>query len=81
MSFDQSEITIGRSPQADCCLVSAMISRLAIRIVITAEEMTLEDVSESGSTINGVHGWGSRPIREGDNIGISPYRLSVKRSA
>jgi pSer/pThr/pTyr-binding forkhead associated (FHA) protein len=44
MSFDRSEISIGRSPQADCRLVGDMISRLAIRIVVTEEELTLEDV-------------------------------------
>lgn len=41
--------------------------------------MVLVDASESGSTINGVHGWGTRPIREGDDIRVGPYRLAVRR--
>lgn len=78
-SFDKAVITIGRSPQADFFLDGDMISRLAIRIVVTATEMLLEDVSDNGSTINGVHGFGIRPICESDDIRIGPYRLFVKR--
>ena len=80
-SFDGPVITIGRSPRADVCLDSDRISRLAIRIIVTEAGMVLEDASESGSTINGVHGWGPRPIREGDDIRIGRYRLEVKRTA
>jgi len=80
-SFGGPVITIGRCPQADVFLDGDMISRLAIRLVLTEGGMVLEDASENGTTVNGVHGWGARPIREGDDIRIGPYRLAVKRTA
>ena len=79
--FEKSVIIIGRFLQADVCLVSDRIFCLAIRIMVTAEDIVLEDASENGSTLNGVHGWGTRPIREGDDIRIGPYRLTIRRTA
>jgi predicted component of type VI protein secretion system len=79
-TFEKTEITIGRSPNADFFLDGDMISRLAIRVVVSADQIVLVDQSESGSTINGKHGWGTRPIREEDDIRIGPYRLVVRRT-
>jgi predicted component of type VI protein secretion system len=77
--FDKPEVTIGRSPNADFFLDGDMISRLAIRIVVDGESIVLHDVSEHGTIINGVHGWGARRILEGDDIRIGPYRVVVRR--
>ena len=79
-SFEKTEITIGRSPEADFFLDGDRISRLALRVVVSPDQIVLVDNSESGSTINGEHGWGARPIREEDDIRVGPYRLIVRRT-
>ena len=78
VSFDRSEVTIGRSRHADFVLESDQISRLAIKIVVSEGEMALIDESAAGSTINGQRGWGRRVITEADDIRLGPYRLAVK---
>jgi pSer/pThr/pTyr-binding forkhead associated (FHA) protein len=78
-TFEKPEVTIGRSQSADFFLDGDMISRLAIRIVVDGESVVLHDVSEHGTIINGVHGWGARQILEGDDIRIGPYRIVVRR--
>ena len=77
--FTKNVVTIGRAADADFFLDGDQISRGALRVEVTAGGMVLVDASESGSTIEGVHGWGTRPIREGDDIRVGPYRLAVRR--
>jgi pSer/pThr/pTyr-binding forkhead associated (FHA) protein len=79
-TFDKRVITMGRSPDADVILPSDQVSRLAIRLVVDGDAMMLDDASENGSTINGVHGWGTRAVEEGDDIRIGPYRLAIRRA-
>ncbi|MBU8899821.1 hypothetical protein DRW03_16010 [Corallococcus sp. H22C18031201] len=76
--FEQPEITLGRSWEADVVLDSARVSRLAIRLCITDDALVLVDDSEEGSFIDGVHGHGRRPLREGAEFRIGPYGLRVR---
>ena len=77
-TFERTEVWIGRPPWADFHLDGDRISRRAIRVLVIDGRLLLEDQSENGSFINGVHGWGTRPIYEGDDIRIGPYRVTVR---
>jgi predicted component of type VI protein secretion system len=76
--FSTCEITIGRSAAADLFLDGDAISPLGLRVVACREDLYLLDGSENGTTINGKHGWGARPITENDDIRVGPYRLIVR---
>jgi predicted component of type VI protein secretion system len=79
VTFDKSEVFIGRSDKADIVLVNELLSRRAIRIVEEDGMFFLNDGSANGSFINGVHAWGKRAFVEGDEIRVGPFTLRVHR--
>jgi hypothetical protein len=73
--IERAELTIGRAPGCAFVLDDDVVSRVHARLRADEGRLTLVDESENGSTINGVHGWGERAIRDGDDVRIGPYRL------
>ena len=73
----QGDVILGRSADADIQILDQRVSRKHARLVVTSDEVLLEDLgSHNGTYLHG-HKVARRPLRVGDRIrvGVSEYVL------
>jgi sigma-B regulation protein RsbU (phosphoserine phosphatase) len=69
-------VVLGRSHDCDLILPDVLLSRRHAEIVRTERGWTLRDLgSLNGTRLNGVRVAGERPLRDGDEIAMSDWRL------
>lgn len=76
--IESSAIAIGRSTECDLQLPDAFVSRTHASISVTESSFRIRDLrSENGVYVNGLRISRETPLREGDEIYIKPYLISV----
>lgn len=69
-------VLLGRSSDCDLILPDVLLSRHHAEIVRTAEGWALRDLgSLNGTRLNGIRVQGEQPLRDGDEIRMSDWRL------
>lgn len=76
------EIVVGRGADAGLRLADSEVSRAHLRLVISADDLTVTDLgSRHGTQVNGVLVAGSRSVGTGDIIAVGGALLVVRRRA
>lgn len=77
--FNREVITVGRAKDRDIVLEGDRISRWHARIHVEDESLSFEDISDSGSEIEGRHGHGRRELAPGTEVQLGGHTLTVQR--
>src|SRR4051812_36343821 len=74
------DVTIGRAPGNTVQLEDPAVSRRQARIVVSAEDVVVEDAGSSyGTWLDGHRLAGREPLRDGSRIRIGNHELVVER--
>lgn len=78
-TFVTDRVDIGRLPgRVHVHLGSDQVSRTHARVVVEDDTLVfIDDMSASGSSVNGRHGWGRFAITPDSDVRVGPYRLTI----
>ena len=74
-----TEIIVGRSSDLDMVLVEDMVSRRHAKIMVNADQVTIQDLgSTNGTFVNGDRVSGRRVLQSGDVVTIGQTQLEYR---
>jgi Flp pilus assembly CpaF family ATPase len=77
-----AEVVLGKNPDCEVVLASPKVSRKHAQIVARDGALFIHDLgSTNGTRLNGKLIEGEQPLRKGDVIEISPYRIQLEAEA
>jgi FHA domain/Domain of unknown function (DUF1707) len=75
-------VTVGRSPNCDCVVADASVSRRHLQLSRTDERWLLRDLgSRNGTRVNGVRVTEDAEVRPGDQVSLGDVRYRLGRRA